>query len=159
VGYSSTITGRRPEVAQRLEPGGFYWSGLLCLVAAALKLTVASDWSWWRVFLPFWAVLGHNLLYITVGFVWFSFADHGATGEEITIRQGHGGYGYQLVGLVCFVVFADNLLRRVEGPGETIWFAVSSGRWELILLSAILSVLLQLLFWSEVVASGSRQTH
>jgi hypothetical protein len=27
---------------------------------------------------------------------------------------------------VCFIVFGDNVLRRIEGSGETIWFAVSS---------------------------------
>ena len=146
-------------MAQPLEPAGFYWSAVLCLVVVVLKLTLEAHWSWWRVLLPIWAVLGHNLLYMIVGFVWLSFADHSTTEEEITIRQGQGEYRYQLAALVCFIVFADNVLRRIEGAGETIWFAVSSGTWELILVSAILSVLLQLLFWSEVVAPGNRRTH
>jgi hypothetical protein len=38
--------------------------------------------------------------------------------EAITIRPGDGGFGYQIAALVCLVVFADNLLRRIEGPGE-----------------------------------------
>ena len=42
--------------------------------------------------LPFWAVLGHNLLYITVGLAWLYFADAGATEEAVTMRQGHGAY-------------------------------------------------------------------
>jgi hypothetical protein len=33
---------------------------LLCLVAAVLKLALEAHWSWWRVLLPVWAVLGHN---------------------------------------------------------------------------------------------------
>ena len=49
MGCSSTITGRRPEVAQPLEPAGFYWSGFLCLILAVLKLTLEAHWSWWRV--------------------------------------------------------------------------------------------------------------
>jgi hypothetical protein len=61
VGCSSTITRRRPEVAEPFEPAGFYWSGFLSLVLAVLQLTVETHWSWWRVLLPFWAVLGHNL--------------------------------------------------------------------------------------------------
>ena len=158
MGYSSTITARRPEVAQPIEPAGFYWSGFLCLFLAVLKLTLEAHWSWWRVLRPFWVLLGHNILYITVGLVWLSFADDGVTDEETTIRQGYGGYGYQLGALVCFIVFADNVLRRIEGPGETIWFGVSSGRWELIIVPAILSVLLQLLFCSEVVVPGDRRT-
>ena len=84
------------------------------------------------------------------GFVWFSLADDSGAEEAITIRPGDGGYGYQIVALVCFVVFADNVLRRIEGPGENMLW-VSSGRWELIAVSGALSVLMQLLFWSEVV--------
>ena len=74
-------------MAQPLEPAGFYWSGFLCLILAVLKLTLEAHWSWWRVLLPLWAVLGHNILYIIVGFVWLSFADGGITEGEVTIRS------------------------------------------------------------------------
>ena len=47
---------------QPVQPAGFYRSGFLCLILAVLKLTVEAHWSCWRVLLPFWAVLGHNLL-------------------------------------------------------------------------------------------------
>ena len=58
--------------AQVLSPGGgLRWrsrssqpgsTGLdFCLVLAVLQLTVETHWSWWRVLLPCWAVLGHNL--------------------------------------------------------------------------------------------------
>jgi hypothetical protein len=87
------------------------------------------------------------------------FADHGSTEEEVTIRQGPGGYGHQLAALVCFVIFADNVLRRIVEPAETMWFWVSSGRWKVIFVSGMLSMLLQLLFWSEAVAPGNRRTH
>ena len=145
-------------MAQAVQPAGFYWSGLLCLALAALKLMGEAQWSWWRVMLPFWAVLGHNILYIILGFVWLSFADDGAAEEAITIRPGDGGYGYQIAALVCFVVFADNVLRRIEGPGENMLW-VSSGRWELIVVSGMLSVLMHLLFWAEVVDPGTRRSH
>jgi hypothetical protein len=146
-------------VAQPVQPAGFYWSGFLCLILAVLKLTVQAHWSWWRVLLPLWTVLGHNLLYVTVGFVWLYFADDGAAEEPVTIRQGYGGYGYQIAALVCLAVFADNMLRRIEGQEETISLWVSSGRWEFIVVSGMLSVLLQVLFWSEVVDPGDRRTH
>jgi hypothetical protein len=55
---------------------------------------------------------------------------------------------------VCFVVFADDVLRRIEGQEETMFLWVSSGRWELIVVSGMLSVLLQLLLRSEVVDSA-----
>ena len=99
---------------QQFQMLGFYGAEFLCLVLAVLKLTVQGQWSWWRVSLPLWAVLGHNILYIILGFVWLSLADDSAA---ITIRPGDGGYGYQIAALVCFVVFADNLLRRIEGSG------------------------------------------
>lgn len=145
-------------MAKPLELAGFCWSGLVCLGLAVLKLTVEAQWSWWRVWLPLWAVLGHNMLSIIVGFVWLYFADDGFPEEAVTIRPGDGGYGYQIAALVCFVAFADNLLRRIEGPGENMLW-VSSGRWELIVVSGMLSVLMQLLFWSEVVNPGTRRTH
>ena len=133
------------------EPVGFYWAGFLCLVLAVLKLTGEAHWSWWRVLLPFWVALGHNILYVAIGFVWLSFTDDGE--EEVTIRQGDGGYGYQVAALVCFVVFADNVLRRMEGQQETMFFWVSSGRWETIVVFGMLTVIMQLLFWSKIVGS------
>jgi hypothetical protein len=145
-------------VARAVQPAGFYWSGLLCLALAALKLTVEAKWSWWRVLLPFWAVLGHNLLYITVGFAWLFFADAGAT-EAVTIRQGHGAYVYQIGALACFAVLTDNVLRRIEGQQETIFLWVRSGKWEVIFSFGVLSVVLQLLFWSDTVDLGDRGTH
>ena len=114
------------------------WTCLRGLIIAVLKLAAGAQWSWWRVSLPLCAVLGHNVLYIIVGFVWLSLADDGAAEEAITIRPGDGGYGYQIAALVCFVVFADKVLRRIEGPGENMLW-VSSGRWELIVVSGMLS--------------------
>ena len=140
------------------EPAGFCWAGLLCLVLAVLKLTGEAPWSWWRVLLPFWVVLGHNILYVAIGFIWLSFTDDGAAEEAVTIRQGHGWYGYQVAALVCFVVFADNALRRMEGQQETMFLWVSSGRWETIIVFGMLSVIMQLLFWSKIVEPVSRRT-
>ena len=133
------------------EPAGFCWAGFLCLVLAVLKLTGEAHWSWWRVLLPFWVVLGHNILYVAIGFVWLSFTDDGE--EEVTIRQGDGGYGYQVAALVCFVVFADNVLRRMEGQQEQLFLWVSSGRWETIVVFGMLTVIMQLLFLSKIVGS------
>ena len=28
-----------------------------------------KSWSWWRVFLPFWVIVGHNVIYVLVGFL------------------------------------------------------------------------------------------
>jgi hypothetical protein len=41
----SSITRRRPEVAEPFEPAGFCWSGFLCLVLAVLQLALETHWS------------------------------------------------------------------------------------------------------------------
>ncbi len=145
------------RVGQQIQTSGFYLAAFLCLVLAVLKLTIEGHWSWWRVLIPLWVVLGHNALYVTVGFVWLFFAEDAATGEEVTIRPGHRPFGYQLAAMLCWLVFTDNLLGRIEGE-KTAWFWLSSGRWELIFVPALLSVVCQLLFWSGVVVTGHRGT-
>jgi hypothetical protein len=144
---------RRP-----IQTLGFYLAGFLCVVLAVLKLTSEVHWSWWRVLLPLWLVLGHNILYVTVGLVWICLAEYGAKGESAAIRRDHDPYGYQLGAMLCFLIFLDNLLKQIEGPREAIWFGFSSGRWELIAGFGALSVLCQLLFWSDVVRVGDRDT-
>ncbi len=79
-------------------------------------------------------------------------------GEEVTIRQDDRPYSYQLAAMLCFLIFADNLLGRIEGPGETMWLWLKSGRWELIFVFGVLSVVCQLLFWSRIVLTGNRRT-
>jgi hypothetical protein len=53
----------------------------------------------------------------------------------------------------------DNALRRLEGQEETIFLWVSLGGWEVIFVFGVLSVVLQLLFWSDPVDPGDRRTH
>jgi hypothetical protein len=100
-------------VAQPIQLAGFYWPGFLCLGLAVLKLTLERHWPWWRVLLPLWAVLGHNILYLTVGFVWLSLVHDGAT--EVTIRQEHRGYRYQLAALGCFLIFRGKRAEATRG--------------------------------------------
>jgi hypothetical protein len=135
---------------------GFSLAAFLCVALAVLKLTGEGHWSWWRVLLPLWVILGHNILYVMVGFVWILFAETGTGREKATIRQDHDPYGYQLGAMLCFLIFLDTLLKRIEGPGDTMW--LRSGRWELISVFGVLSVLCQLLFWSDVVPMGDRGT-
>src|SRR5882672_1830532 len=125
---SGTMTEKRHNVRPQIQVLGFYLAGFLCLVLAVLKLTIEGHWSWWRVLLPLSVVLGHNALYITVGFVWLFFADDGPAGEEVTIRQDDRPYRYQLAAMLCFLIFADNLLGRIEGPGETMWLWAEIGQ-------------------------------
>jgi len=114
----------------QIQTLGFYWAGFLSMILAVLKLTIEGHWSWWRVLLPVWVVLGHNALYVAVGFVWLFFTDDGMMDEEAVARRDDRLYGYQLAAMLCFLIFADNLLRRIEGSGAKAWFWLSSGTWE-----------------------------
>ena len=58
---------------------GFFLFGVLTLIMAILKLTVITDWSWWRVSLPIAIFVVFNMLYILVGFIYLSL---------VTIREG-----------------------------------------------------------------------
>ena len=138
------------SAGSKLQMLGLYLAGIVCVMLVVLKLTIQGQWSWWRVLLPLWVVLGHNSLYIVVGFVWLSFADDGGAGEEATIRENTCSYLYQVAALLCFLMFADNLLGRIEGTGAIGWLGLRSGRWLLIVASAVLSAACQLLFWSSV---------
>ena len=92
---------------------------------------------------------------IVAGFIWLSFADHGAPGEEATIRESNSSYAYQVAALMCILIFADNLLGRVEGTADTTWLGLRSGWWALIMVSGVLSVVCHLLFWSTVVPESN----
>jgi pimeloyl-ACP methyl ester carboxylesterase len=110
---------------QPIQLAGFYLAGLLCLAAAILKLTIEGHWSWWRVLLPLWAVLGHNILYIVVGFAWLFFVPPSTPGEEdIRIRE-DPPQRYEFRAMLCFLLFAHNLLARIEGEDQRMWVGLS----------------------------------
>src|SRR5437763_13311497 len=100
---------------------GFYLAGLLCLAATILKLTSEEHWSWWRVLLPLWAVLGHNFLYMVVGFAWLFFVSPGLPGEEdMTVRE-DPPQRYEFAAMLCFLLFAHTLLARIESANQRMW--------------------------------------
>ena len=142
---------------QPIQLPGFCLAGLLCVGLAFVKLTAEGHWSWWRVLLPLWVILGHNALYILVGFIWLCFVDHGDDEESLAIRP-NPPHSYQYAGMLCFLLFVDNLLGRMEGPDQRICFWLRSGRWQLLLVFGILSVVCQLLFWSEAVCPSHPST-
>src|SRR6267378_1149722 len=136
-----------------VQTAGFWIFGFLSVVLAVLKLTVAAYWSWWRVMLPLLAFLGHNALYVLAGLVCFRWLKHEA--EESTTADKHSRVGYNIAALLLFFLFLDNLLRRVEGQG---WggFWPCSGRFEVMVLYVVLSLLAQFAYWSRIV-SGLNQ--
>ena len=134
----------------RLRP----W-GSLSVVLAVLKLTVVGYWSGSRVMLPFLAFLGHNAVYLLTGFLCFCWLKHEDGEEEPATVQKHSREGYNIAAL--FFLFLDNLMRRVEGQG---WkgFWPCSGRFEVVVLFGMLSLVAQLVYWSRIV-SGLNQEH
>ena len=48
---------------QPIQLPGFCLAGLFCVGLAVVKLTAEGHWSWWRVLLPLWVILGHNALW------------------------------------------------------------------------------------------------
>jgi hypothetical protein len=90
-------------------------------VSAVLKLTIQEHWSWWRVLLPLWAVLGHNILYIAIGFAWLFFVSPGPPAEEdITIRE-DPPQRYEFAAMLWFLLLAHNLLARMAGADQRMW--------------------------------------
>jgi cyanate permease len=53
--------------------------------------------------------------------------------------------------MLCFLLFAHNLLARIEGEDQRMSVWLGTRQWQLLLLFGILSLLCQLMFWSEVV--------
>jgi hypothetical protein len=109
--------------------------------------------------LPSLAFLGHNAVYLLVGFLCFCWLKHeeDEEEEEPTTVQKHSRAGYNAAALLFFFLFSDNLLRRVEGQG---WkgFWPCSGRFEVVVLFGMLSLVAQSVCWSPIV-SGLNQEH
>jgi len=127
------------------------------VVLAVLKLAVAGCWSWCKEMLPSPVFLGHNAVYLLVGFLCFCWLKHEENEEEPTTVQNHSRAGYNIAALLFFFLFSDNLLRRVEGQG---WkgFWPCSGRFEVVVLFGMLSLVAQSVYWSRIV-SGLNQEH
>jgi len=140
-----------------IQAMGFWIFGFLSVVLAVLKLTVAEYWSWWRVALPLLAFLGHNVVHLLTGFLCLCWLKHEEDEEEPGSVQKHSREGYNLAALLFFFLFLDNLLRRIEGQG---WkgFWPCSGRFEVMVLFGMLSLVAQLVYWSRIV-SGLNEEH
>ena len=127
-----------------------------CSECAIVADLIIKYWSWWRVMLPFLAFLGHNAVYVLAGFLCFYWLKH-EDKEDPTKVQKHTREGYNIAALLFFFLFLDNLLRRVEGQG---WkgFWPCSGRFEVVVLYGMLSLVAQFVYWSRIV-SGLNQEH
>jgi hypothetical protein len=81
----------------------------------------------------------------------FCWLKHEEDEEEPSTVQKHSREGYNLAALSFFLLFLDNLLRRVEGQG---WkgFWPCSGKFEVVVLFGMLSLVAQFVYWSRIVS-------
>ncbi len=120
---------------------GFFLFGALTLIMAILKLTVITDWSWWRVSLPIAIFVGFNIVYILVGFIYLSLVNRDRPPEDETaLVEGHHRIPHTWISLLFFALFADNLVKWWEGTEGFYWFWLLFGQIGAVLIFAGLSV-------------------
>ncbi len=126
--------------------------GALTLIMAVLKLTVITDWSWWRVSLPTAIFVGFNMVYILVGLIYLSLVNirERPPDDETALVAGHHRIPHTWISLLFFALFADNLVRWWEGADSSHWFWLLSGQIEAVLIFAGLSVAVLFLYWSRI---------
>lgn len=132
---------------------GFCVSGFLSLVLAILKFTGMMQWSWWRVLLPCWVMLGHTASYLLVGFLCLFAVRYGGEGEqdEEPAKVQNDRIFYQLASLVFVLISMDNLLRWLERGANSYWFWLCSGRMAMVVLLGALALVAQFVYWAEIV--------
>ena len=132
------------SASQQFQAKGFYMSGCVSLVLAALKLAEMKSWSWWRVFLPFWVIVGQNVIYVLVGFLCLFAVRYGEDEEaEEPAKVQSDRIVYQVASLVCVLISTDNLLRWLERGGNSYWFWLCSGSVAMVVLFGILALVAQ----------------
>jgi hypothetical protein len=103
--------------------------------------------------------LVHNAAYLLVGFIWLFFARYGEDEEEEeqSIDESNLLRGHQFASLLFSLIFVDNLLRWMEGRGDSNWFWLCSGKLEILVLFGVLSLVVHFLYWSGIVAVVNEQ--
>jgi hypothetical protein len=121
---------------KEIQTAGLLVFGALALIMAILKLAVFSDWSWWRVSLPISIFVGFNIAYMVAGFTHLSIVEfrEGPSQNEGPIPEQHHGSSFYWISILLFVLFADNLVRYLEGTEESYWFWILSGRLGAVLI-------------------------
>ena len=114
-----------------------------------------KQWSWWRVFLPLWVIVGHNMIYVLVGFL-CPFAvgngeDEEAEAAEEPAKVPSDRIAYQAASLVCVLIATDNLLRWLERGGNSYWFWLCSGSVAMVVLFGTLALAAQFFYWADIV--------
>jgi hypothetical protein len=152
--------GVRVSASQQFQAKGFYVAGFLSLILTVLKLTEMKQWSWWRVMLPLWVLIGHNAMYLLVGFSCLFAVRYGEEEEEDHAAKVQGDHiSYQVASLLCVLISTDNLLRWLERGGKSYWFWLCSGRIAMVVLFGTLALVAQFVYWAELIRGLNDQLH
>ena len=130
--------------------GGFYVFGVLVILMAILKLTVFEHWSWWRVSLPVTAFVGYNATYMICGFIYLSVARLPEETEDEEVGLDEIRIPHRWISMLFFVLFADNMVRWLDGTEEAYWFWLLSGAGGAVTIFGTLSVVNLFLYWSAI---------
>jgi hypothetical protein len=92
--------------------------------------------------LPLGVFLGHNATYILVGFICLFFvrSREDQEAEEQLIDETNLLLGYRFAAMLFSLIFLDNLLRWIDGRGDSNWFCLCSVKLEILILSRVLSL-------------------
>ena len=128
---------------------GLYICGVISLVMLVLKLSVMDAWSWWRVMLPVGLVVGFTVTNMVVAFIYLSFAHipERPDGDEAELLEPHTINVHYIAAMLFFVVFGDNVVRRIDGSETSYWFWLMSGKVEVLAAFGVLSVLALFAYW------------
>ena len=128
---------------------GLYICGVISLVMLVLKLSVMDAWSWWRVMLPVGLVVGFTVTNMVVAFIYLSFAHipERPDGDEAELLEPHTINVHYVAAMLFFVVFGDNVVRRIDGSETSYWFWLMSGKVEVLAAFGVLSVLALFAYW------------
>ena len=77
--------------------------------------------------------------------------------EEQPIDETNLLQGYSFAAMLFFLIFLDNLLRWIEGRGDSHWFWLCSGKLEILVVFGVLSLVAHFLYWSGIVAILNEQ--
>ena len=128
---------------------GLYICGVISLVMLVLKLSVMDAWSWWRVMLPVGLIVGFTVTNMVVAFIYLSFAHipERPDGDEAELLEPHTINVHYVAAMLFFVVFGDNVVRRIDGSETSYWFWLMSGKVEVLAAFGVLSVLALFAYW------------
>jgi len=156
IGWSAEVLSPRGgiRVRQQFQLLGFYGAGFLCLVLVVLKRrSRGSGCGGVSRYLYGWCWA--TMLCTSRSGLLGSFSPTTAQQRRKSRSARTRAIGLPTGSDAGLIIFVDDLLRRIDGHEEMMWFGVSAGKWELILVSGVLCLVCHLLSWSRIAPAGN----